>query len=203
MILKNKFSRLHIIVDLFFCIGIIICCGVMIYAVIVFAKNCAYTNFSTSKLADQFILSNTNSENDTASKQYKDTQQKTYNEQLIAYATKLQELENNSTSTNLMTFLYTFLSGTLIGVAIYFSRKCQDSFQQISVNTELISNLDSQILFSNFYMHARHSYSTIQIFSVSLDAIENTDILSAYIQKNITQVNELFKSFEAYSKANK
>lgn len=112
-----------------------------------------------------------------------------YIENLIDYAIKLQELEANSISTNILTFLYTFLSGTLIGVATYFTKKSYDNIRQIKENKELLTNLDSRTLFYSLYMHTQRTYSTMQVFSVSLDAIQDNNSLSKFINKYVPELN--------------
>lgn len=165
----------------------------MLYALGVFIYNCSYVSFSTNNLINNFTSSlptngQTQANFDTDA----------YVEKLIEYAIRLQELEANSISTNILTFLYTFLSGTLIGVATYFTKKSYDSIQQIKENKELLMNLDGRTLYSSLYIYAQRTHSTMQIFSVSLDAIQDDNALSTFIDRSVPRLNDTINEMTTF-----
>lgn len=194
------------IIETLFGIAIIICCIVMVYALIIFTKNCTYLSNTTDRLLEKYELGYTNvSSNEEVIETYKnmddvseknDSEQTIYTKEFLDYTMKLQELESQSASTNILTFIYTFLSGTLIGVATYLTKKSADSVKQIKENKELITNLDSRNLFSNFYMYVQQTMSMIQIFCLSIDTAKNKDEL---INKYIPRLNELFNEFSKFA----
>lgn len=170
MMKKDSFPKG--VMNFFFSIAIVICCAGMIYALVIFVYNCNYLRLSMDRMIDNLIAKPDSFEN------------------WLNYEMKLQEIEANSISTNILTFLYTFLSGSLIGVATYFTKKSYDSIKQIQENKELLINLDSRTLFSNLYVYAQKTYFTMQVFSVSLDAIQDPAALSEFIDRYIPQLNE-------------
>ena len=191
------------VINLFFCFAIIICCMGMLYALVVFVQNCNYLRLSVSHLVNNYnSILDLRIDNDTYNnaelesgyisekEQGNRFDQANYVESLIDYAIKIQQLEANSASNNILTFLYTFLSGSLIGVAAYFTKKNYDSIKQIEKNKELLASLDSRTLFSNLYMYAQRAYSTMHIFSISLDAIQDVDALSEIINKYVPILND-------------
>lgn len=198
--MKSDHSHADKIVNFFFGLAMVICCLGMIYALIVFVTNCNYLRLSIDRLINNYYLfSNSQAIQNTYEIGVEDISenihvnkfdQAAYVENLIEYAMKLQELEANSVSTNVLTFLYTFLSGTLIGVATYFTKKNYDSIKQIKENKELLVNLDSRTLFSNLYIYAQRTHYTMQIFSVSLDTIQDFDALSNFINKYVPKLND-------------
>ncbi len=185
-------------IDVFFEIAIFICCVVMIFALVIFALNCYELSHTVNGLVYNYdkcvpAMAYTLDDNSTS---------ETYMENLIDYMLKLQELESKSASSNIITFIYTFLSGALIGVASYFTKKSADSVKQIQENKELIMNLDNRTLFSNFYMYAQRAYSTIQIFDLSLDAIQDRNVLKEFVNNNITKINSVINEINAFTKKN-
>ena len=190
--MKKKSSE-NKIVSFVFCFAIIISCIGMLYALGVFIYNCNYVSFSTKNLINNFTSSlPTNGQ--TQANFGTDA----YVEKLIEYAIRLQELEANSISTNILTFLYTFLSGTLIGVATYFTKKSYDSIQQIKENKELLMNLDGRTLYSSLYIYAQRTHSTMQIFSVSLDAIQDDNALSTFIDRSVPKLNDTINEMTTF-----
>ena len=193
------------IVNLFFFIAVVICCIVMIYALFVFIGNCINTKNQINSLVNNHeklydIQTNKCSPDSTEiQNESEDLDNAYYIENLIDYTMKLQELESKSTSTNILTFLYTFLSGTLIGVATFLTKKGADNVKQIKEDKELITNLDGHTLFSNLYMYIQRTYSTMQIFSVSLDAIQNESDIERFVDKYVPKLNDLINAFEKFA----
>lgn len=213
--MKKKSYFIDKFVNILFCLAIITCCIVMVYALILFISNCGYLKSTISDLASNYdkiwsmqvtsssvVDTNGNATDDSANIDYEKLNQISYMENLVDYTMKLQELEAKATSTNMMTFIYTFLSGTLIGVATYFTKKSSDSIKQIKENKELITNLDSRTLFANFYMHTQQIYSAIQIFVLSLDSIQDEQVLSCFIDKNVPRINDFMQEMVRFVKVN-
>lgn len=185
-------------VNIFFFIAILVCCIVMIYSLFVFINSCNDSKERITELANSYMeqqvvqtsVGNITENMDVLSDN---------NERFIDYTMKLQELESKSASTNILTFIYTFLSGTLIGVATYFTKKSSDSVNQIKANKELIENLDVRILYSNFCMHTQQLYSTIQIFSISLDEVIIDHNADTFINKYLPRLNVLINDFKNFA----
>ncbi len=185
-------------IDIFFAIATFVCCIVMIFALIIFALNCYNLSCTITGLVDNY-------------NQYlpvmgypgdKINSDVAYMENLIDYALKIQELESKSASSNVIAFIYTFLSGALIGVATYFAKKSEESVKQIQENKELIMNLDSRTLFSNLYMYVQRTYSTIQIFDLSLNAIQDRNVLEEFVNSNITKINSVINEINTFTLKN-
>lgn len=204
---------LNIIIDILFCLAICICCFVLIYSMLNFVQSSNYLNNTIGDLANiskgltgetEFSSVRNPEENvelessiiGTAKNDFGETD---YLERLIDKTMKLQELESKSASANIMTFLYTFLSGTLIGVATYLTRKSAENVKQIKEDKELVTNLDKHTLFSNLYMYVQRTYSTIQIFSVSLDVIKDEGEQYNFINKYVPRLNELVNELKRYA----
>lgn len=183
------------IMDVFFGLAIFVCCTVMIFALLVFIWSCIDLSDVTNRLISDYQRYVSTMKGDINTNGV-------YLEKLIDYAAKLQELEAKSTSSNIITFIYTFLSGALIGVATYFAKKSEESVKQIQENKELIINLDSRTLFSNFYMYVQRTYSTIQIFDLSLEAIQNREVLEEFVNNNITKLNNVINEMDIFTKKN-
>lgn len=215
--MKKRELFINEVVNILFCIAVVTCCIVLVYALIFFIRNCVYIKNTISDLVNDYdeIWSvqtmnsdvvdktyHTNVENDFDDIEYETMNQIRYMESLIDYTMKLQELEAQATSTNLMTFIYTFLSGTLIGIATFFTKKCSDSIKQIRENKELITDLDRRTLFAGFYMHVQRTYSTMQIFILSLDAIQDDNVLSVFIDKYVPKINDFMHEMVQFVKDN-
>lgn len=195
---KNKLIT-DTMINFYFGLAIVICCIGMVYALVVFVLNCNYLRLSINRMIDNYkIFSDVQVNEDFQNEidsisdniQVSKFSETNYIENLIGYAIKLQELEANSVSTNILVFLYTFLSGSLIGVATYFTKKSYDSIKQIEANKELLASLDNRTLFANLYIYAQRTHSTMQVFSVSLDAIRDDDALSDFIDKYVPTLND-------------
>lgn len=63
----------------------------------------------------------------------------------LAYLERLKEIESTSVSTNLLTFLYTFLSSVLIGLGTFFMKKNVDNTRLICDSKELIEENKKRI----------------------------------------------------------
>lgn len=172
------------IVNIFFFIAVIICCIVMIYSLYIFIKSCNDSKERINELANSYVeqqVVQTSAENITDAENITEDPTENItnyadvisnnNERFIEYTMKLQELEAKTSSTNILTFIYTFLSGVLIGVATYFTKKNSDSVHQIKENKNLIESLNNQFLYDRFCTRAQRLYSTMQIFSISLDKV--------------------------------
>ena len=192
------------IVDVFFSIAIIICCIVMIFSFFVLVNNSDYLANVMDRLVDVYNRTQVSVTSDKTihNKDLELDDQIYYMENLIEYTIKLQDIESKSTSSNVLTFIYTFLSGTLIGVATYFTKKSADSVKQIKENKELIADISKKTLYSNLCMYSQRTYSTIQIFSVSLDAAQNTIDLNSFVNKYVPRINEIIKEFDSFAKRN-
>lgn len=182
----KKVSIENKIVSCFFCISIIISCIGMLYALGVFVSNCRYVSYSINNLINNFSFNLPSNIQTPVS-----IDKEVYVENLIEYAMKLQELEANSISTNILTFLYTFLSGTLIGVATYFTKKSYDSIKQIKENKELLINLDERTLYSSLCIYIQRTHSIMQVFCVSLDAIQDDVALNTFIDRSVPRLNDV------------
>ena len=192
-LLMKKSSPENKIVSGLFCVAIIISCIGMLYALGAFVYNCNYVSYSINNLINNYsstlpsnIQTQVNIDNDV------------YVEKLIEYAMRLQELEANSISTNILTFLYTFLSGTLIGVATYFTKKSYDSIKQIKENKELLINLDERTLYSSLYIYIQRTHSIMQVFCVSLDAIQDNDALNTFIDRSVPRLNDAINEMTTF-----
>lgn len=218
--MKKQDYFINNIVNILFCIAITTCCMVMIYALVIFISDCTYlkntitdlangydkvwdVQVTSSDIIDADIGENAIETDDSDNIGYDKLSQINYMNSLVDYIMKLQELEAKATSTNIMTFIYTFLSGALIGVATYFTKKSSDSIRQIKENKELITDLDSRTLFANFYMHAQRTYSTMQIFVLSLDSIQDDSILSGFIDRYVPKINDFMQEMAQFAKVNR
>lgn len=63
----------------------------------------------------------------------------------LSYLERLKEIESTSVSTNLLTFLYTFLSSVLIGLGTFFMKKNVDNTKLICDSKELIEENKNKI----------------------------------------------------------
>ncbi len=194
----QKQRRSENLIDIFFGIAIFTFCIVSIFAFLILVWNCIDLSMTIKRLLtnyDQYVLAMGVNTQDTNANE-------TYMENLISYTIQLQELESKSTSSNIITFIYTFLSGGLIGVATYLTKKCEKCVKEIQENKELIENLDSRTLFSNLYMYVQRTYSTIQIFDLSLNAIQDRNILEEFVNSNITKINSVINEIYFFTMKN-
>lgn len=135
---KRKSSGLNRItnalLDVFFAIAIVICCGSLIFSVNSFISNMnnktqitdSIVSFLGEELTQQDMHNGLN------------TIRESYVNRMFEYITKLQELEAKSVSTNILSFIYSFLSGTLIGVATYLIKKDATRIKEIEEATNTI-----------------------------------------------------------------
>lgn len=130
------------IVDAFFLIALIICILGLVYSVIVFSGSIKSNSdsFATMKqtLSQGFSemasnLSNQASQNNQDKDEIlsKLSTIRTEFDLTIESLEKIQEFESTSNSKDLLTFLYTFTSGILIGIAAYFMKQGLKSVNQI------------------------------------------------------------------------
>lgn len=165
----------------------------MLFALVVFVLNCNYIGSSINSLINNFCSSFPPGTQTQGS-----IDNDIYVEKLIDYATRIQELGANSISTNVLTFLYTFLSGTLIGVATYFTKKSFDSVKQIKENRDKLADLNGRTLYSSLLLYTQSALSTVQVFSVSLDAIQDAKVLDSFIQRSVPRLNEAINKMNTF-----
>ena len=146
---KRKSSGLNRItnalLDVFFAIAIVICCGSLIFSVNSFISNMnnktqitdSIVSFLGEELTQQDMHNGLN------------TIRESYVNRMFEYITKLQELEAKSVSTNILSFIYSFLSGTLIGVATYLIKKDATRIKEIEEATNTIKK-NKNTCYKNF-----------------------------------------------------
>lgn len=146
------------IVNIIFCIVLIICAISLLLSFMVFAINLTSTseaikntsnsiihllsNYTTSDNSNSLIISEGigRDENDT------DEQENLYLQNSIDYLERLKEIESSSVSVNLLTFLYTFLSSVLLGVGTFYMKKNVENTNLIQKSRELIEKNNSEII---------------------------------------------------------
>ena len=166
-------------INVLFFIAIVICIVGLVYALVVFVNNSASIRLSFGDLIASFKAAWTTTDGMT----------KTDIDQMMSYASRLQELQANAVSTNILTFIYTFLSGVLIGIATYFTKKNYDSLTQIIANKKQLDSLEGELLYATLYQNTIKINSALQIFSLSLTSLHDENTRSDYLNRSIPMLN--------------
>lgn len=145
------------IVNIIFSIVLVFCIVSLSLSFMCFAINITSTSNALKNTTDQIInyVSNSptdkpNSSDDTINNYNQQTIKDTEN--IVNYLERLKEIESTSVSTNLLSFLYTFLSSVLIGIGTYYMKKnventkiIEDSKEQIEKSKEKILEINENI----------------------------------------------------------